>query len=481
MASGSVSMRRALLAGTSLMALALLPPPALAGPGQTIANQTVATVTNPAGQSVTSIVITGSTVTGAVANAGTISPGKAVFVVTGLLVNTGMIGGGIANTGTINVSSAGSVFGIFILGSTVSGGITNSGTITAKITANSGFARANGIEVADSTISGGVGDDLASDWFLALWQLVPTPAKAVRAREGAIRRLLEAHRIRRFDAAEALRILRDKPLTVAPGTTEAARAHLRALAERIGLVNKQLRKARHQLDQLCAELEASAEDPSGQNCEQRDVAILRSLPGVGRIILATLLAEGSEPLGRRDYHVLRTLSGVAPVTRRSGKTCLVILSLPRGASTPSIIGRASPATAIQQARKSATPCFASAAIVMAGRYGPSVTACSSWPALYSAAKSCSTGTTRVSWPQPLTERQGPIPGFDRGAYPFVPDLPPAERRAQRKSPRRGRSEAEHRACAVDGASTALQSSSTGGPNTSTTAGLPPRHFGLAKW
>lgn len=172
-----------------------------------------------------------------------------------------------------------------------------------------------------------LGDDLASDWFLALWQLVPTPAKAVRAREGAIRRLLEAHRIRRFDAAEALRILRDKPLTVAPGTTEAARAHLRALAERIGLVNKQLRKARHQLDQLCAELEASAEDPSGQNCEQRDVAILRSLPGVGRIILATLLAEGSEPLGRRDYHVLRTLSGVAPVTRRSGKTCLVIRRL----------------------------------------------------------------------------------------------------------------------------------------------------------
>ena len=84
MASGSVSMRRALLAGTSLMALALLPPPALAGPADD-RQPTVATVTNPAGQSVTSIVITGSTVTGAVANAGTISPGKAVFVVTGLL------------------------------------------------------------------------------------------------------------------------------------------------------------------------------------------------------------------------------------------------------------------------------------------------------------------------------------------------------------------------------------------------------------
>jgi hypothetical protein len=27
---------------------------------------------------------------------------------------------------------------------------------------------------------------------------------------------------------------------------------------------------------------------------------------------------------RRDYHALRTLSGVAPVTRRSGKTCVVV-------------------------------------------------------------------------------------------------------------------------------------------------------------
>ena len=170
-------------------------------------------------------------------------------------------------------------------------------------------------------------DDLASDWFLALWQLVPTPAKAVRAREAAIQRLLEACHIRRFDAAEALRVLRHKPLTVAPGTTEAARAHLRALAERIGLVNKQLKTAHRQLDQLCAKLEAPAKNQPGQSSEQRDVAILRSLPGVGRIILAVLLAEAWEPLGRRYYYILRVLSGAAPVTRRSGKTCLVVRRL----------------------------------------------------------------------------------------------------------------------------------------------------------
>jgi Transposase IS116/IS110/IS902 family len=56
---------------------------------------------------------------------------------------------------------------------------------------------------------------------------------------------------------------------------------------------------------------------------QRDAAILASLPGNGRIVLATLLAEGWEALRRRDYHALRTLCGTAPVTKRSGKSCIV--------------------------------------------------------------------------------------------------------------------------------------------------------------
>ncbi|WP_265518714.1 transposase [Nitratireductor luteus] len=50
--------------------------------------------------------------------------------------------------------------------------------------------------------------------------------------------------------------------------------------------------------------------------------ILASLPGVGRIVLATLLAEAFDALQRRDYAALRSLAGVAPVTKRSGKSCL---------------------------------------------------------------------------------------------------------------------------------------------------------------
>ncbi|MDE5447340.1 IS110 family transposase [Bradyrhizobium sp. CSA207] len=169
-------------------------------------------------------------------------------------------------------------------------------------------------------------DDVADEWFLALWQKVPTPDRAAKASEKAIARVLSVYRIRRFDAAAALKILRETPLFVAPGTTEAACAHIRSLAARLHLVNRQIKEAHQSLDRLCAELEAE-EKSSGQSCGQCDVTILRSWPGIGRINLATLLAEATEPLRRRDYHALRALAGAAPVTRQSGKQRFVVRRL----------------------------------------------------------------------------------------------------------------------------------------------------------
>ena len=170
-------------------------------------------------------------------------------------------------------------------------------------------------------------DDVADDWFLALWQRVPTPAAAAKVSEETIVRVLKEHRIRRLDAATVLQTLRKTPLFVAPGTTEAACAHIGHLAARLRLVNQQIKEAHRALDRLCAKLEAATESPSGQHCEQRDVTILRSWPGIGRIVLATLLTEATEPLRARDYHALRALAGTAPVTRRSGKQCFVIRRL----------------------------------------------------------------------------------------------------------------------------------------------------------
>ena len=169
-------------------------------------------------------------------------------------------------------------------------------------------------------------DDVADDWFLALWQKVPTPDSAAKAREKTIARVLTAHRIRRLDAATVLKTLRETPLFVAPGTTQAACAHIRSLAARLHLVNRQIKEAQQNLDRLCAQIEGE-ENASGQSFGQCGVTILRSWPGIGRINLATLLAEAAEPLRRRDYHALRALAGVAPVTRQSGKQRFVVRRL----------------------------------------------------------------------------------------------------------------------------------------------------------
>ena len=165
--------------------------------------------------------------------------------------------------------------------------------------------------------------DLGAEWLLDLLQLVPTPDKAARLRETAIGKLLKRHRIRRFDTAHVLQTLRTPPLRLAAGTTAAASAHVATLIARIRLVNQQHKQALRQIDVLIARLAPSEEAEPGQR-KQHDAEILASLAGVGRIVLATLLAEGSDPLQRRDYPALRCLAGVAPVTKRSGKSRIVV-------------------------------------------------------------------------------------------------------------------------------------------------------------
>lgn len=166
-------------------------------------------------------------------------------------------------------------------------------------------------------------NDLGAEWLLDLWETVPTPDKAARSRETTIAKLLKRNRIRRFDAAHVLEVLRQPPVQVAAGTIEAASAHLTTLIARIRLVNRQLRDAHQRLDTLTTRLMTTQETEPGQQ-KQRDVEILASLPGVGRIVLATLLAEAFDALQRRDYAALRSLTGVAPVTKRSGKSCIVV-------------------------------------------------------------------------------------------------------------------------------------------------------------
>jgi len=166
-------------------------------------------------------------------------------------------------------------------------------------------------------------DDLGAEWLLDLWQAAPTAQKARRLREATIAKLLKRHRIRRLDAAAVTRAVRQPPVHVAEGTVEAASAHVSLLIPRIRLLNRQIKDAQRRIDTLTARLMPSEDTEPGQN-KQHDAAILASLPGVGRTVLATLLAEAWDALQRRDYAALRSLAGVAPVTKRSGKSCVVV-------------------------------------------------------------------------------------------------------------------------------------------------------------
>ena len=165
-------------------------------------------------------------------------------------------------------------------------------------------------------------DDVTAEWILDLWTVAPTPTKAARLRAPTLARLLQQHRIRRVDAERALGILRQPAITVAEGVTEAAVLHLRSLVARLRLANREFHQAERKLNELCTALREQTAAAGGVPC---DVAVLRSLPGVGPVILATLLTEAAGPISRRDYPALRTLSGVAPVTKRSGKSCIVTM------------------------------------------------------------------------------------------------------------------------------------------------------------
>jgi transposase len=139
--------------------------------------------------------------------------------------------------------------------------------------------------------------------------------------EEQVRRVLKTYRIRRVKAQEVLTCLQAPALPVAPGATEAAQTHcqfllpcLRVLAEHLQACSQQVSALLHTL----AEEPGDGEGPS-------DVAIVLSLPGVGRKITAWLFAEAAQPLAERDSQVLRTHSGLAPVTKQSGKRRLVVM------------------------------------------------------------------------------------------------------------------------------------------------------------
>lgn len=150
-------------------------------------------------------------------------------------------------------------------------------------------------------------------WFWDLLELVPLPGGKVSTSK--ITKLLKESRIRRLDGEAVRQVLEEQALQLAPGAAEAASEHVLLILPRLRQLDQQRKelvgRTKGLLEQMGSE---------GQYAEHRDVSILLSLPGIGRGVTVTMLAEASQLLAERDYHALRAYGGTAPVTKRSGKS-----------------------------------------------------------------------------------------------------------------------------------------------------------------
>jgi len=76
-------------------------------------------------------------------------------------------------------------------------------------------------------------------WFWALIERVPTPAHAQRLPVKSVAAVLKVYRVRRFTVKCLRETLQTPPVHVAPGTVEAARAHIALLLPRLRLLQDQ--------------------------------------------------------------------------------------------------------------------------------------------------------------------------------------------------------------------------------------------------
>lgn len=167
--------------------------------------------------------------------------------------------------------------------------------------------------------------DVSEPWLWALWELAPTPGAATTVRAARIERLLRQHRIRRLDATSVRAQLRTPALHVAPGTAEAAARHIAVLVAQLRLLHRQRQESQRRLATLLerAAAETAPSEPAPRP-PHSDVEILLSMPGAGILVAATVLADAGPLLTSRAHSTLRAMCGIAPVTKRSGKTLTVL-------------------------------------------------------------------------------------------------------------------------------------------------------------
>ena len=145
-----------------------------------------------------------------------------------------------------------------------------------------------------------------SKWLWDVLELADSPKAMRKLKAKQLVPLLK--RVKKFNARDLEAVLA-KPITTAPGVDEGVFRRVRLVLPLIRLSRAQLADCEEQLQSLLDELPRKG---------HRDVSLLLSLPGLGKTLTAVLVAEATESLAQRDYQRLRSLTGVAPVTKATG-------------------------------------------------------------------------------------------------------------------------------------------------------------------
>ena len=170
------------------------------------------------------------------------------------------------------------------------------------------------------------GSDLGLPFVQAIWEHMPNPEAAQRRRKQSVEKIFKAHKIRRFRADQILQQLRAERLPVATTTAQLLQEQITLLFQQLALVQQQLQEVMRQLETKLESLSTQAPPTNTSSTNPprpTDRDILASMPGVGIFVLANLLGEAGVVIRNRDYAALRCLAGIAPVTKRSGKSCRV--------------------------------------------------------------------------------------------------------------------------------------------------------------
>jgi transposase len=156
-------------------------------------------------------------------------------------------------------------------------------------------------------------------WFWEFVEKVFGTHAWARPSTTRLQRLLERHRIRRVSAEVLVQTLAQPSLQVAPGVAEACAFRIALLYSSLCLIHEQRSACTRRLEALLEQLSAE------HSCGPSDVEILLSLPGVGVRVGATFVGEAATALNQVDIPALRTHTGIAPVTRQSGRSKAVSL------------------------------------------------------------------------------------------------------------------------------------------------------------